>query len=130
MLPLRHPRVWLVLGWLLVLGVIVGSLMPAPWVREVTPRVSDKLMHFTAYFVLMIWFAGLYPRGKHVRVGAALLALGVALDILQGVATRTRSFELLDIAADAVGILAALLLSVLFLEGWCLRVERLAARSA
>jgi len=129
-LPLRYPRIWLSLGWLLVLGVIVGSLMPAPWVREITPTMNDKLMHFTAYFVLMIWFAGLYPRHKHVRVGVALLALGAALDILQGIATRTRSFELLDIAADAVGIVVALLLSISLLEGWCVRVERLAARGA
>jgi hypothetical protein len=44
--------------------------------------------------------------------------------------TLTRSFELLDIAADAVGIVAALVLSAWLLEGWCQRVERLAARSA
>jgi VanZ family protein len=129
-LPLRYPRFWLALGWLLVAGVILGSLLPGPFIQEITPSVNDKLMHFTAYFVLMSWFAGLYPRAKHVRVGLALLALGAALDILQGVATRTRSFELLDIAADAVGIVAALLLSNWFLEGWCLRVERLTARSA
>ena len=130
MLPLRYPRVWLVLGWLLVLGVLVGSLLPGPVMRQVTPPVSDKLLHFGSYFVLMTWFAGLYPRTKHVRVGAALLALGIALDILQGTATRTRSFELLDIAADALGIIVALALSVWLLEGWCLRVERITARSA
>ena len=130
MLPLRYPRVWLSIGWLLVLGVIVGSLLPGPIIREITPAMNDKLMHFSAYFVLMAWFAGLYPRAKHVRVGLALIALGAALDILQGTATQTRSFELLDIAADAVGVIVAFLLSAWFLEGWCLRVERLAARSA
>lgn len=129
-MPLRYPRLWLALGWLLVAGVILGSLLPGPVIQEITPALNDKFMHFTAYFVLMVWFAGLYPHAKHARVGLALLALGAALDILQGVATRTRSFELLDIAADGVGILVALLLSVWFLEGWCLRVERLAARSA
>ena len=130
MLPLRYPQIWLSLGWLLVLGVIVGSLLPAPIMREIVPAISDKLMHFGAYFALMAWFAGLYPRGKHLRIAVALVALGTALDVLQGTMTRTRSFELLDIAADAVGIVVALLLSISLLEGWCLRVERLAARSA
>ena len=130
MLPLRYPRLWLSFGWLLVLAVIVGSLLPAPIVREITPAISDKLMHFGAYFVLMVWFAGLYPRGKHVLLAVALVALGTALDILQGTATRTRSFELLDIAADAIGIVVALVLSAWLLEGWCLRVERLAAGNA
>ena len=113
-----------------MLGVIVGSLLPAPIIREITPPISDKFEHFLAYFVLMAWFAGLYPRGKHVLVAVALVGLGTALDILQGTATRTRSFELLDIAADSVGIVVALVLSAWLLEGWCLRVERLAARSA
>lgn len=130
MLPLRYPRFWLSFGWLLVLAVIVGSLLPAPIIREITPAISDKLMHFGAYFVLMVWFAGLYPRGKHVLLAVALVALGTALDILQGTATRTRSFDLLDIAADAVGIVVALVFSAWLLEGWCLRVERLAARNA
>jgi VanZ family protein len=129
-LPLRYPRVWLTLGWLLVLGVIVGSLLPGPIIREITPAISDKLMHFGAYFGLMAWFAGLYPRSRHMLVAVALVALGTVLDILQGTATRTRSFEPLDIAADAVGIVVALVLSAWLLEGWCLRVERLAAPGA
>jgi VanZ family protein len=130
MLPLRYPYVWLSLGWLLVVGVIVGSLLPGPIISEITPAINDKVEHFSAYFVLMIWFAGLYPRAKHLRVAGALLFLGIALDVLQGTLTTTRAFELLDIAADAVGILAALALSRWALEGWCLRLERLTIRSA
>jgi VanZ family protein len=129
-LPLRYPHVWLALGWLLVIGVIVGSLLPGPIIREITPAVNDKVEHFSAYFVMMTWFGGLYPRAKHLRIAGALLFLGVALDVLQGVATTTRDFELLDIAADAVGIFVALVLSFLLLEGWCQKLERFTIRSA
>jgi len=129
-LPLRYPYFWLSLGWMLVIGVVVGSLLPAPIMREITPPISDKLMHFTAYFALMIWFAGLYPRAKHLRVAGALLLLGIALDVLQGTATTTRNFELLDIAADAVGIAVALGLAYWLLEGWCQRLEHFTIRSA
>jgi hypothetical protein len=100
-LPLRYPHVWLAIGWLLVIGVIVGSLLPGPVIQEITPPLNDKLEHFTAYFALMVWFAGLYPRAKH-----------------------------LDIAADAVGIAVALALAFWLLEGWCQRLERLTIRSA
>jgi glycopeptide antibiotics resistance protein len=54
----------------------------------------------------------------------ALFALGVALDLLQ-MLTETRSFELYDVLANGCGILAALVLALLFLGGWCQRVERL-----
>ena len=130
MLQLRYPYVWLSLGWMLVIGVIVGSLLPAPIIREITPVINDKIEHFGAYFALMVWFAGLYPRVKHPRVAGALLFLGIALDVLQGTATNTRSFDMLDIAADAVGIAVALVLAFWFLEGWCQRLERFTIRSA
>ena len=47
MLPLRYPHVWLAIGWLLVIGVIVGSLLPGPVIQEITPPLNDKLEHFT-----------------------------------------------------------------------------------
>jgi VanZ family protein len=86
-------------------------------------------MHAGAYFVLMVWFAGLYHRSRHPFVAAVFIALGIVLDMLQGT-TRTRTFDLQDIAADAAGVLAGLLLSIWFFEGWCLRVERYLAASA
>ena len=130
MLTLRYPYLWLSLGWLLVIVVIVGSLLPGPVIQQITPPVNDKIEHFTAYFAMMIWFAGLYPRAKHLRVAGALLFLGIALDVLQGTATTTRNFELLDIAADAVGIAVALGLAYWLLEGWCQRLEHFTIRSA
>ncbi len=130
MLPLRFPHVWLSVGWLLVIVVILGSLLPGPVIREITPPLNDKFEHFSAYFALMIWFGGLYPRVKYLRIAGALLLLGIALDVLQGTMTTTRSFELLDIAADAIGIAVALALASWLLEGWCQRLERFTIRSA
>jgi hypothetical protein len=127
MLPVRYPWLWLSLGWLLVLSVIVGSLVPGQMLRTIT--VSDKIMHAGSYFVLMSWFAGLYHRSKHPIVAAVLIALGIVLDMAQGV-TVTRSFDLKDIGADAAGVLAGLLLSLWFFEGWCLRLERYLEPSA
>jgi hypothetical protein len=120
-LPLRYPWIWAGLGWALVIGVVVGSLVPGNMLPSVS--VSDKFEHAGAYFLLMIWFAGLYRRQVHPMIAVALLILGTALDLLQGT-TKTRTFDLHDIAADAGGILAALVISFWLLEGWCQRLER------
>ena len=104
-----------------MLFVVVGSLVPASVLRAIT--VSDKILHAGSYFLLMIWFAGLYKRNKHPWIALALLLLGIALDVLQ-LDTATRTFDLLDIAADAAGIALGLTLSMLLLEGWCQRLER------
>jgi VanZ family protein len=120
-LPLRYPWLWAGFGWLLVIGVVVGSLMPGSSVPDL--RLSDKVLHAGAYFLLMIWFAGLYRRKVHPVIAVVLVLLGVALDLLQAT-TRTRSLEIGDIAADGAGILVGLALSFWWLEGWCQRLER------
>jgi hypothetical protein len=121
MLPLRFPWLWLLLGWVLVIGVCVGSLMPGGSVPDL--RLSDKMLHAGSYFLLMIWFAGLYPRTRHVWIALVLFALGLTLDVLQG-NTRSRSFDPRDVVANATGILIAFALSFWLLEGWCRRLEQ------
>jgi VanZ family protein len=121
LLPLRFPKVWSVLGWLLVAGVIIGSLAPGNSLPDLS--VNDKLQHASAYGLLMVWFAGLYRRGLYPLIGAVLLALGVGLDLLQGL-TPTRSLDPYDIAANFIGISVGFALSVWLLGGWCQRVEQ------
>lgn len=124
MLPLRFPWVWMSLGWALVAGVILGSLLPGR--AFATFAFEDKLVHAGSYCLLMIWFAGLYERRRHVVVALGLLLLGALLDMLQG-SLSSRSFEWLDVAANGVGIAVGLGLSLSLLGGWCQRVERLLA---
>lgn len=121
MLPLRYPWLWMFLGWALVAGVCLGSLLPGNALPEIS--VSDKLLHGASYFLLMVWFAGLYPRTRHIWIALVLLGLGITLDVVQG-GTRSRSFDPFDIVANAGGILVAFALSFWLLEGWCQRMER------
>jgi VanZ family protein len=121
LLPLRYPKIWFALGCTLVSGVVIGSFLPGDVVEIVS--VNDKLMHVVAYFVLAVWFAGLYRRGLYPLVGAALLALGVGIDLVQGL-TPTRHMDVYDMVANFFGIVVGLSLSVLFFEGWCQRLER------
>lgn len=121
MLPLRFPRLWSFLGWLLVIAVIVGSLMPGQALQDV--RVDDKVMHAGAYFVLMVWFAGFYRHSAYPVIATVLLALGLALDLLQ-LLTDTRSFDWYDVAMNSSGVILGFVLSTLLLGGWCQRVEQ------
>jgi len=100
-------RALLVGGWIYAAAIVWLSLTPSP--PELNIEGSDKLGHFIAYGVLMFWFGVLY-RSARARIGWALfcLALGVALEFAQR-ATGYRSFELADMAADALGVLAGAL---------------------
>lgn len=121
MLPLRFPKLWSAVGWLLLAAVIVGSLIPGPVLQEID--ISDKVMHSGAYFTLMVWFAGFYRRELYPLIAAVLLALGMSLDLLQ-IMTETRSFDWFDVAMNAAGVGFGLALSLLLLGGWCQRVEQ------
>lgn len=125
MLPLRYPWVWWLFGWLLVVGVIAGSLLPGNLLAGISIR--DTILHAGSYFVLMIWFSGLYRRDRHIFIALLLFFLGFALDYAQG-SLRSRSFEIDDVAANTGGILAGFLLARYVLEGWCRRVELLLLR--
>jgi len=121
MLDLRFPWLWIGVGAVLVSGVCVASLLPA---QDVSTALNDKTVHFATYFLLTVWFSGLYSRIRfYALIAAVVIALGAFLDVLQG-ATATRHFDLLDILANALGALVGFTLSWLLLGGWCVRVER------
>ena len=121
MLPLRVPIVWLLLGWLLVLVVCFGSLLPG----TVVPLRSgwDKVSHLIVYFTLMLWFSGMYPKSRYGWIALGLLLLGAGLEGLQRLGGY-RSFEFQDIVANGAGLALGWWLAAVILGGWCLKLER------
>ena len=97
MLNLQFRWLWLGIGGLLVALVCFGSLLPTP---RIGLRFDDKMLHFVSYFVLTVWFSGLYARRTHyIVIAAIVIALGAALDVAQAT-TATRYFEVLDVVAE------------------------------
>ena len=123
MLPLRFPWLWMVAGWLLVVGVIYGSVVPSYMLGGNLP-FDDAVMHAASYGLLTIWFAGLYARNRHVWVGAFAFLLGVVMELVQSELSYRR-FDPEDMVANAIGIFIGLAISALFLAGWCQRLELL-----
>jgi VanZ family protein len=93
-------------GWLYAAAIVGLSLMPDPPDAGLELEYGDKLQHFLAYAGLMFWFAAL-ERRWHARLGYAALwiGMGVALEFAQR-STGQRSFELADMAANALGVAA------------------------
>ncbi|HEX2493388.1 MAG TPA: VanZ family protein [Steroidobacter sp.] len=126
LLPLRHPRVWLLIGWLLVVLAITASLLPGQ--RLPPTGVNDKLEHMAAYTVLALWFAGIYPRSRYVALAVALFLMGVVVEFAQGAMHLGRERDLRDVIANSAGISLGLSIAVLRLGGWAQRLEAWAAR--
>lgn len=102
----HRPTLWLSIwgfGWLLC---IVLSLIPPPPLSVQVPE-SDKFGHFLAYGLLSAWAVWIFASGGHrLRAAFALCALGVALEIAQGLLTPHRQLDGSDALADALGVIA------------------------
>ena len=121
MISLRHPLLWMLLGWALLLLVATGSVIPGVVVSEYD--AADKVVHMLSYFVLMVWFSGMYARRRQAAIALTLILFGIVLGFIQA-ELPYRQFDPLDLVANATGILLGLCLSLLVLAGWCQRVER------
>lgn len=108
MKPLRHARAWLALWWLAIAAVVVVCLMPPPPLPPL-PRNSDKVQHLLGYFALAAAAVQIYRRGATLwLVGLGLVAMGVAIEVLQGTLTASRAQDPLDAVANAIGVVCGL----------------------
>ena len=129
MLPLRYERRWQVASLFLLLSVLVGALTPVVWFWD--DRVSglrwfdnfDKWLHGITFFVLAVWFTGMFSRSRYAHVVIGLLLFGVVIEGCQYlVAYRTAAWT--DAGANAAGVFLGLTLALVGTGGWCERIEK------
>ncbi|MGN6514268.1 MAG: VanZ family protein [Rhizomicrobium sp.] len=82
-------------------AVLGGELGPSSG----GPHLWDKAVHFTAYFILSILaVAALRARQKAILAMMGLIAMGAALEVIQGIIGRDMSA--LDEVANTLGVIA------------------------
>src|SRR2546423_11531531 len=105
---------WLAIGWLLLMCIfffLPGSDLPkeTEWLSSIH---FDKLVHFTLFLVLFfLWRTAFSWRINNYDLFLFILtvAFGFAVEIIQGNWIPGRTFDLYDLAADAVGSLTGLI---------------------
>lgn len=114
--------IWRLTGWLQIGGVVYISLMPHP-PEPLLFDHADKLEHALTYCFLMLWFCQ-FGKLNRLRLAATFVAMGVGLEILQGM-TGYRFFEYADILSNSMGVLLGWILArtrlgrtLEFLEQW------------
>ena len=102
--PLKLVKAWYFIGLMMLAGVALVSLMPAPDIG-----VSDKLSHLVTYFILSGWFSLLAV--SRISLGWTVIGLvgyGMLIEFLQGM-TAYRYPEWGDVLANGAGVLAGIL---------------------
>ena len=124
LLALRHPRLWLVSAWILVILAVIANLVPSHDLPTMG-GVNDKVEHIVGYLVLSLWFAGIYPRSRYPMIAVGLLVMGIVIEGVQGAMRVGREADLRDVYADVVGIACGLTLALAWFGGWAQRLEAL-----
>jgi VanZ family protein len=96
-------------------ALFVGTHIPNPQML-IGEHVSDKVLHFSAYFGLYLVLAtririlhGTWPTMKQTIILAAMTSLYSAFDeITQGIPIINRYPDIMDAVADCVGVVAAI----------------------
>ncbi|WP_405325161.1 VanZ family protein [Leeuwenhoekiella sp. LLG6367-2.1] len=106
-------------AYIYTLLIAVVCLMPMPHVSN-APKDSDKLVHLLAYlFFTIIWFLGFYFSNKKQIYSRSLIKsvglgvfYGILIEVIQGVATVSRSADFKDFIANCIGILTGVILII------------------
>jgi glycopeptide antibiotics resistance protein len=126
LLPLRYQRYWQVAGALVLIGVLAGTLIPVIWLWPNATRIVlidfDKFLHGLTFTLLAIWFSGQYSRKRYFAIGAGLFLFGIVIEACQRMVSY-RTSDMLDLAADTVGIVIGLAIAAAGVGGWSLRME-------
>ena len=109
---LKYRKVWLIIGWILILAVIYLTLTPKPPHLMDEIRFGDKIGHFVSYALLMFWFCQLYISRRHrLFLAGAFVLMGITLEYLQGLG-GVRMYEVADMFANSTGVLIGALMII------------------
>lgn len=106
---LRYRSLWLGLGWLFVALVVYLSLTPDP--IPAAEAYGFDAGHALAYAWLMFWFGQIERASRtRLRIALALCALGISLELMQGLTTY-REFSWADMRDNIFGVVLGVILA-------------------
>lgn len=121
-------RIWFVIGCILIIAVNYWSLSSTGLLPM--PGHMDKLYHCIAYFSLAYWWFMLFPAGRSRLLLAVLFTLmGVMLEVLQSF-HPIRHLDVLDMLANASGVVIALIITTTLLQHLLYKFESLVLKSS
>jgi len=97
----------------LLIATLIVCLIPISSAGQSIPHI-DKVVHFTSYMTLGVLALKSYPhKPAFPYMWLLLLSFSLLIEILQGL-TSYRSFSLLDLLANGIGLSVAVVLTKKF----------------
>lgn len=95
--------------WFCLAAATIEAILPQPLPKFI--HLSDKLLHIFGMMILVM-LADITFKVKTLKIAAWIFGYGVLIEVIQYF-NKYRTFSLLDICADAAGIVIYLLIKLL-----------------
>ena len=101
------------------ISILAGSLIRSEFIVVKSISTSYKTYHLIAYFLLMLsWLYAFFKKEKFQKnvkyIILGCFIFGIIIEILQEVITSYRTASYLDIIANTIGVLLAVLIFHIF----------------
>lgn len=105
---------FLYLSVALTIAITVGSLVSKPGIGSIDVQYFDKILHFSAYFVLTLsWFLAFKNKFKQLNsfliIALIVFIYGIIIEVCQMLFTANREADGYDMLANLGGISISLL---------------------
>ena len=104
------------LFWALIvtLGITIGSLINPSYIAYPGVKISDKVLHFGAYIVLILSWLVYVKKNRvsinHWLVLIYLVVFGIIIELSQRYLTQSRTGEIWDIMSNTLGLFMGLMI--------------------
>lgn len=113
-----HKKLALALAVGYTFFLTILSLISIKAIPKLGSSFDDKIYHVGAYTVLtLVWYIFLFKTSfKYKILVSAFIALGygIIVEVLQGAFTTYRKEDIMDVLANSIGVLSAILLIFIF----------------
>lgn len=123
----RYKSLWLVATIIVTVAATLALLLPPPLTPEM-PVSSDYTKHLIGFFLLALWYFGLFEQRRWTGLLIGLCAYGAAAEVVQQISNLGREGDVLDAIANMVGVALGWLTARLGGDRWPVLAESIMAR--
>ena len=126
MRKLKYKLFWLILNALIFISLTSLLVFPPEWFFGpdigLPELLSDKVVHILVFTILTIWVCGQIV--SFINVLLYISFYGIIIECIQYFSPY-RTYELLDIVANEIGIILGFVISYIVTKNWIIEAEDL-----
>ena len=126
MFPLYYKLLWKLANLVILILLVSLLLLPPEWlfsnyIKDLPELLTDKVIHIGVFILWTCWLSGQFI--SFLKIFFYTSIFGFLIEVIQYFLPY-RSWELLDLLANEIGILIGVIVAIKFTSGWSLLIEK------